>query len=247
MWQDLIEALRFLTMVPMPSSDKRDPRALARSMFFFPFVGVLIALVTLAIYALLLPVLSERLAALVLLILPILLSGGMHLDGFTDFCDGFFSGKDREGVLAVMKDPRVGTWGVAGVCLLLLIKWELLAVLPAKHVIFLMALGFSRWAHVVLSFFLPGVGNRQGLGMQVAKNVKPRELIGATALLLPLIAIGGNIGWVLLFATVLFLALLGFCFYHRVGGITGDLLGAAGEMTEVLIFFIAIVLLHPSS
>ena len=241
--RDFAEALRFLTVLPLPRPSGKRERGLARAMFFFPLVGFLIGIVSLWLYAWLRPFFSERAANLVLLAAPIVLSGGLHLDGFADFCDGFFSAKNKEETLRVMKDSRIGVWGAAALCLLLIAKFELLQDLPLKANAFLLALTASRWSQVVLCYFLPYGGRGGGLGETVAHKVGQRELAGASFFLffatLPLEWTGLSIFLGLLF----FLGFLAWLFVKRVGGVTGDLLGAASEWTEFFILAF-VTLLH---
>ena len=248
MLDDFFEALRFLTVLPCPSPPASRPGSLARSTFFFPLVGALIAGISLAIVFALHAVLPENILNLILVICPMVLSGGLHLDGFADSCDGFFSTKDREDALRVMKDSRIGTWAAAGVALLVLAKSEFLSVLPGKPLVFINALAASRWAQVVLCYFLPAA-RPDGLGSQVARKVGTRELAGATSFLflatLPL----QWLGFFVFLGLLIVIGLLALLYKKRFGGITGDLLGAANEITELAVYFLTLVLfsvLYPS-
>jgi adenosylcobinamide-GDP ribazoletransferase len=235
---DFLEAVRFLTLFPIP--DRKGQATLARAMFFFPLVGFLIGFLTLALIQGLSLYIFVRLHALALVTIPILLAGGIHVDGFADFCDGFFGGKTKEEILKIMRDSRIGVWGALGTSLLLFWKWELLASLPgqASEGALLLALTASRWAQVALAYFLPYANPAPGLGEAVAKKVKVRELAGATAVLALLVFFSKGIGFICLLALLPFLAGLGFLFYKRIGGITGDLLGAASEATELFVYLV---------
>lgn len=236
MISDFLEAIRFLTILPVPPTKEKAP--LARAMFFFPLMGFLIGLFCLLVVRQFQPYFTWRLASLLLVTLSVLFSGGLHLDGWADFCDGFFGGKNRAETLRIMRDSRIGVWGALGVTLLLFWKWELLASLQDPTGPFLLALTMSRWTPVVLAYFLPYANPAGGLGEQVARKVKIRELAGATAF-----AAGGALFWgapgILTFLALLpFLGGMGFLFWKRVGGITGDLLGAMSEMTELFVLFL---------
>ena len=233
---ELIEAVRFLTIIPLPDRGKKVD--LARAMFFFPFVGLLIGVLSLLIVHSLSLYVFVRLEALALITLPILLTGGLHVDGFADFCDGFFGGKKKEDVLRIMRDSRVGVWGALGVVLLLFWKWELLASLSGRDGVLLFSLTASRWAQVVLSYFLPYANPKAGVGEAVAKKVKLHELTGATGFVVAVIFFMRGSGVLCFLALFPFLAAVGFYFKKRVGGITGDLLGAASEATELFLFFV---------
>ncbi|MBI3313111.1 MAG: adenosylcobinamide-GDP ribazoletransferase [Candidatus Omnitrophica bacterium] len=246
---DFFEALRFLTIIPIPQKGPGpsvpgsfSSSSLARSMFFFPLAGLLIGAVTLGIYFLFQSYLPASLTILILLTTPIFLSGGLHLDGFADFVDGFGGGKNKEDILRIMKDSHIGTFGAAGIVLLLLAKYQMLLELPSKEMVFLMALASSRWVQVVLCFFLPPANPSQGLAKEVAQKVGVRELTGASIFLFLMTVWLQGLGLVLFVGLVLFSALIGWIFYQRLGGITGDLIGAASEMTELMIYFLAVLL-----
>ena len=135
----------------------------------------------------------------------------------------------------------MGVWGASGVALLLLTKYELLQALPGSQaVVFLLAMAASRWAQVILSFALPYAGSGGGMGERVAGQIGSREVLGATFfLLLPAFWLGMK-GLLILAGTGLALFSLGLLFKKKTGGVTGDLLGAASELTEVCIFFLAV-------
>lgn len=235
-----LEAVRFLTILPVPGRNGKGD--LARATFFFPLVGLLVGVVSIGITRLLSLDSFGRLESLAFVTLPILLTGGLHVDGFSDFCDGFFGGKGKDEVLRIMRDSRIGVWGALGILLAVFWKWELLASLARRKEVFVLALTASRWSQVVLSYFLSYANSEGGLGQSVAKKVGLSELIGASALLALLVFFLK--GWALLcwFALLPFLAGLGFFFWKRVGGITGDLLGAASEATELFILLVSFLI-----
>lgn len=239
MISDFVEAVRFLTIFPLPSS--REKTELARAMFFFPLIGFLIGILSLALVKALSLDLFLRLEALGLVTFPILLTAGLHVDGLADFSDGLAGGKDREKAFSIMRDARVGVWGVLGVILVLFWKWELLTSLSARGPVCVFSLTASRWAQVILAYFLPYANPCGGLGGAVAKKVKIRELAGATASFALLVFFLKGPGLLCVISLLPFLMGIGFLFHKRFGGITGDLLGAASEMTEVfvlLVFFL---------
>lgn len=236
---DVFEAVRFLTIFKLPSQNFLPENALARSMIFFPAVGFLIGGLSLGIFMIAESFLPLRIATLVLLVVPIFISGGLHVDGFADFCDGFFGGTGKADILRIMKEPQIGAWGALGVAILMLTKFELLHTLPARAYIFLLAITVSRWAQVLLSFSLPYAGLGGGVSEQVAQKVGLREVLGAGLFLIPFIFWSPKNGFFILVGFLPFLFLLGLLFRKRLGGVTGDLLGAASELTEVFIFLLA--------
>ena len=229
---DFRTALSFLTLVPCaPKTFKED--GLARSMIFFPVVGFLIALAALGIFSAAQIYFPHRVAVLALLAVPVLLSGGLHLDGLADFCDGFGGGKNKEDILRIMKDPRAGSFGVIGTALVLIAKFELLAALPEPK-FFILALGASRGMQVVLSFYHPYAGSR-GLASSVAEKLTYRELAGAAIFLLPAFVWAGFQGLAAAAVWIAFAFIFGAYAQRKIGGITGDVLGAASEFSEILV------------
>jgi adenosylcobinamide-GDP ribazoletransferase len=246
-FRDFFTALTFLTVVPWPQSKKESGGAfgnLAASMSFFPFVGFLIAVASLAIVFILEPFVSARFSNLLLVLIPVLITGGLHLDGFSDFFDGFFQGKDRGDILRIMKDSRVGVWGAASIVFLILFQWELLNMVTLRNPAFLLALTTSRFSHALLSFRHSYAGTEGGLGSYVTGYVTRTTLIGAAFFTF---ALAACLGWVALgtcLGALVFILLAGTFIEKRIGGMTGDTLGAVGEMTELAVFLLILVLTH---
>src|SRR3989338_1109904 len=184
-------------------------------MLFFPAVGFLIGLASLGFFLIAEKFLPAHIAVLVLMASPLFLSAGLHLDGFTDFCDGFFGGRDKEGILRIMKDSRIGTWGAVGLFLLLMAKFELLQDLPLRPQIFLLAMTASRWSQVIFSFFLPYARPEGGLGKSVAGKVSPGQAAGATVFLLLVVFWVGLTGLWILLGLAGFLFLMGLFFKQK--------------------------------
>ncbi len=240
MINSFLTALRFLTIIPL--GDSRKSTELSKAMPFFPAVGFLIGLASLAVFSIAEKFLPAGAAVLVLMASPIFLSAGLHLDGFTDFCDGFFGGRGKEGILRIMKDSRIGTWGAVGLFLLLMAKFELLQDLPMRPKIFLLALSASRWSQVMFSFFLSYARPEGGLGESVAGKVSADQAVGATVFLLPVVFWVGLAGLWILAGLAAFLFLLRLFFKQKLGGVTGDVLGAGSELSELFIFLLASIL-----
>ncbi len=235
---DFFTALSFLTIIPVRGSALDRKNALASSMFFFPLIGFGIAAVSLGASKIAEPFLSQRIANLLLVLFPILLSGCLHMDGFADFFDAFFQKKDQEEILRVMKDPHIGVWGVVGVMFCILLKWECLMIMPFKIQSFLLAVTLSRWAQVFLSYLQPYARKEGGLGESVAQKVSARGLLGASIFTLPVALMLGLPGLIVFLVVALMVIFLGRFYKRRIGGITGDLIGATSEMSEIAAYMV---------
>ena len=244
---DFLIAVSFLTILPVSIDVTEKKNVLARAMIFFPLVGLGIAGVSLGLVHLLEPFLSERLSNLLLVLIPIVLSGGLHTDGLSDFFDGFFQGKNRDDILRVMKDSHIGVWGALSIIFFVLIKWELLMILPFKGKIFLLAMTLSRWSHVFLSYLQPYARSEGGLGESVAKKIGAREIIGMSILTLLVAVLLSWNGLCVSLGIFLFVLWMGHFCQKKIGGITGDTIGATGEMSEIIsyILFLLITKLSP--
>lgn len=230
-----IAAIQFLTVLPIPlACDERD---LGRSTFFFPVIGLVIGGV-LVVVNLVVSALLPPLPAAVLVVIAMLgVSGGLHMDGLADTADGFFSARPRERILEIMKDSRTGSMGVMAVVSLLSLKIAALASIPHSMrwpTLLLMPLA-GRCALVIELAALPYARPGGGLGSVFAENKLRFAPIWAVAILAAtgywtlgrsgLIAAAGAVALTLVFS---------FWSLRKIGGFTGDTLGAACELAEVL-------------
>jgi adenosylcobinamide-GDP ribazoletransferase len=239
-------ALTFLTKLPWPWRGPADAAALARSMFWFPWVGAILGLIFWAAWAGLQKVLPTPAAAALLLALTVWVTGGLHLDGLADTADGLGGGRTPEERLRIMKDSRVGAFGVISLILGLVLKFSLflsLATQTAGAGALLLFPVISRWGMVLLAYLSPYARPQGGLGQAMTLGVSPRVLIGASLSAggLALLILGAP-GLVLFIAAAALVWLGSLYFHHRLGGITGDVLGATNEVLEVLVLAGALML-----
>ncbi|MCK4261981.1 adenosylcobinamide-GDP ribazoletransferase [bacterium] len=229
-------ALQFLTIVPVKLKAVTEEN-LSRSVAWFPVVGLIIGAVLCLVNMAGMPPMVVKGLVLVALIV---LTGGLHLDGFADTCDGFFSGKGKEETLAIMRDSRLGAMGVIGLILLLLLKFALLVSLPHGRVemsSLLLMPAIGRWAMVVIGYLTPYARRRGGKGsFHTSNNINYRDFAEATLITLIVSLLLFGFLAILLMLTV-YLLILGIRWFslRKIGGITGDVSGAGGELSEILI------------
>lgn len=239
-------ALQLLTQLPVPTlSTPPQPQELGRSVLFFPGVGLLIGVLLVGVRMALWPTDSGVLAAFVLTVW-VLLTGGLHLDGLADTADAWIGGQgDRARTMAIMKDPRSGPIAIVVVVLLLLTKFAALQVLLVgdADAVLLLAPVLGRAAIVLLLITTPYV-RPDGLGSPYA-NYLPRWSCGVLVLL-----IAAATGVLLEGMGRILLAVLGISFMGlryslmtRLGGVTGDTLGAACELTEMVALLVPALLM----
>ena len=236
-----LAALRFLSFVPVPQGWTRGEDVLGSSVPAFPLVGLLAGGVLAALAYGLQQLLPALPAAALVVVGLVYVSRAMHLEGVADTADGFLSSRPRERVLEIMKDSHTGAMGVIAVALLVLLKVSLLAVVPGPalwRVVLLTPLA-GRCALVVMMALLPYARPGGGLATVFAASLQGRPRRGLTlvwAVVLPpalgwLLAgwMGLTGGAVALAACLLFIVICG----RRIGGYTGDTLGAACELAEL--------------
>jgi adenosylcobinamide-GDP ribazoletransferase len=237
-------ALQFFTRLPIPSWVGFEASWLQHASRYFPLVGCVVAAIAAAVYFAAALVLPAPVAAVLSTAASIYLTGAFHEDGFADTCDGLGGGMTRERVLEIMKDSRVGAYGAIGIACMLAAKLTALAMLPPRVAIgaLFLAHPLSRLAAAALIWkldYVRGEGKAKPLAQQMTSAEFSIALV--TALLpAPLLLASG---WVspaaalaALLAALLAAIWLGRKLQRRLGGYTGDCLGAVQQVAEVFIY-----------
>jgi adenosylcobinamide-GDP ribazoletransferase len=181
-----------------------------------------------------------------LLTLTVWVTGGLHLDGLADTADGLGGGHTPESALRIMKDSRVGAFGVISLILGLVLKFSLflsLATQTRGTGVLLLFPVISRWSMVLLAYLSPYARAEGGLGQAMTLGVSSRVLTGASlsAGALALLILGAP-GLALFIAAAALVWLGRLYFQRRLGGITGDILGATNEVVEIMVLAGALLL-----
>ena len=237
-------ALRFFTRLPVPAWVGHGQDQLDHAARYFPMVGILIGAIGAGVTELAALTLPIGVAVLLGMAATVLATGAFHEDGFADSCDGFGGGWDKAQVLAIMKDSRVGSYAALGVALMLLTKWTTLVEIDAALDPPFLALALiaghavSRLASTVLIFFLDYVRDDAGAKSKpLAQRMAPHELaIAAACGLAPLLLLPLADMLVALAAVTLATLLAARYFLRRIGGYTGDCLGAAQQVSELAFY-----------
>ncbi|MGB9629705.1 MAG: adenosylcobinamide-GDP ribazoletransferase, partial [Thermodesulfobacteriota bacterium] len=210
-----------------------------------PLVGLLIGLLLCLGYYLFSQLLPKPLSIWLTIGLLALLTRGLHLDGFADTIDGLASGGSKEKILEVMRDSRIGPFGVIGLILLVGAKYLTLHQMTNSSlyasIILMTVLG--RHAMVLVCYRSPYARFGEGLGKPFSENLHFRETIVSffTSLAISLLIVGMN-GLLIFVGITLFNLGYRSFFIKRLGGVTGDVLGAANELTELLAIIFMLVL-----
>ncbi len=234
---DLALAWRLLTILPLPFVPDDPHSAPGRAAGYYPLVGLILgAGLAAAAWGLYLFLPSNVAAGLVLAVW-VGLTGMLHLDGFMDSCDGLLPPRERARRLEIMKDSRVGAFGVVGVILLLLVKFNALAALSADSLfpVLVLAPVLGRWAMAWAVGRYPSA-RQEGLSVLFRTELGWPQLLLASIITVVVAAL--LLGWsglaligVAWVATVLPARLA----MRRIGGLTGDVYGAIGEVVEAAV------------
>jgi adenosylcobinamide-GDP ribazoletransferase len=238
-WAILLLAVQFLTRLPVPASAGFTPARLTAATRYHPLVGAFIGALVALVYALALLAWPPLVAVVISIAASLLLTGAFHEDGLADMFDGIGGGMTRERALEIMKDSRIGTYGAAALILALALKAATLAAMPPLAVILalLAGHGLSRFS-AVLVIATSAYVRDHGTAKPVADGVSRESLIIATATALPLLLV---LAWGLGITPAL-LGLAGLTLGHwamrrvferKLGGYTGDCLGAVQQGSEL--------------
>ncbi|NTU58275.1 MAG: adenosylcobinamide-GDP ribazoletransferase [Chlorobiaceae bacterium] len=241
----LVTAIRTLTILPVPG---RDAERFSASLYWFPLVGLLVG----ALQAL--PAMAGaaagwlELAALLALASGGILTRGLHADGLADLADGFFGGRDREASLRIMKDPNVGSFGALALIVVTLFKWVCLLELVRHGAFGMIAAGvmLARMSQVLLAERLPYARAEGGTATAFVEGAGISHLVvallSALILLMPLVHFDPFKAGFLMAGAVGSASAVGLLSWRKIRGVTGDVLGACSESTEVVVWIIAVLI-----
>ncbi|MDR0990745.1 MAG: adenosylcobinamide-GDP ribazoletransferase [Propionibacteriaceae bacterium] len=243
-----LTAVMFYTRLPCPGWVGYSDDQLNRSTRYFPAIGWLVGLVVATVIGLAQLVLPLTVAVILGLAAGLLLTGAFHEDGLADVCDGFGGGLSVERRLALMKDSRVGVFAVLGLIVLFSLKITALTALIggsfwAGLAGLVMAQVVSRWSVVTIIF--SGTYARADLTSKIrpiGRRISRSGLVVASLWLLPFVALAWWHPWWLTAVGLAFLVRLGLAgwFNRRLGGYTGDCLGAAQQIIETVIILVCL-------
>ncbi|MBD3674385.1 MAG: adenosylcobinamide-GDP ribazoletransferase [Planctomycetaceae bacterium] len=251
-WWAFVTAIQFLTRLPV-SSRTADPQALRDCPRYFPLVGGMIAVITIGLIWVSAMIWPFWLAVMIALALELRLTGAMHEDAVADCFDAFGGGWTRERVLEIMKDSRLGTYGVLGLISAVMIRAgatiQLIQQIGLEEVVHwgvvLLASGvLGRGVILFTMWLIPPIENRESLSRDVGQQMELKDLAIGSIWTAPILII-----WCTLFPLQAIIGLAGLAmliFWFRglvlkkLGGITGDCLGCIGYSGQVVILLASI-------
>lgn len=250
MVKNFINAVQFLTIFTVSKKHEATEGDLARSMIYFPVIGFLIGFLLVNVDKALTWILPQTITNAFLLIVSVLITRAIHVDGFADTLDGVMGGSDPQSRLAIMKDSRLGTAGAIGILFLLLVKYLCFNNLfeSDKVAALLTSPMLARWSQALM-VFQADYGRENGLGKAFVGHLRSSSLAAASAFAVGLSAFvivrldaHSAVLFFSLICGVLLMTFVGRKFLVRkLGGITGDAIGAVSEMNEMLVLLLFVI------
>lgn len=232
-------ALQFLTRIPVKIQDKIEDGDYGYSMAWFPVVGLILGWILVLVFKLALSLFNPAIAVLLVITAYMFLTGALHIDGLSDACDGLYGGKgDKVKTLEIMKDSRIGTIGALALVLDIGLRFALLYSLPVSRIpaslILMVVLG--RWGQVLFSLNAPSA-RAESRGGYFSSSLTP-WIFGFSSMIMLIICLFllklVSLALLLLFLSLV-IRLARNYFRRKIGGITGDTIGAVNEGTEILV------------
>lgn len=242
-----LAAIQFLTVLPLPALLVISERDLGRSAPFFPVIGLGIGAIAACLDYGLRHILPVPAASVLVIIFLLAVSGALHMDGLADTADGFFSSRPRQQILEIMRDSQTGPMGVMAIVCVLILKVALFASVPAsaRWWVLLLTPLTGRSALLIHMAVIPYARPQGGLASVFYTHRNRLYLIWAV--IAPALAgwfAGGIAGLSSAMAAMFFSLLFAIYVHRKIGGSTGDTLGAACELTELIPALICVIWVH---
>jgi len=239
--------LQFLTRIPINIEIDVDESSFKNSMVYFPLVGLIIGTLNALVFLCFSLISSNLISIIFVTIFNVCLTGAFHLDGLADTCDGIYSSRKKEKMLEIMRDSRIGTNGAVAIFFDLALRIALLNSISNSNYNLVKAIIISsilsKTILVLLSYISTYARKDSGLGNLFIGKIDLKTIVIAMimGILLTSILLGLKALFILI-PTILLMILYEKYIKSKIDGMTGDTLGAASEMIEILIFFIFIIL-----
>jgi adenosylcobinamide-GDP ribazoletransferase len=243
--RSFIIILQFFTTIPVPFNVEFKVEDCGKGVIYIPFVGVIIGAFLVAVNYLSSFLSYDLVTALFIVIAGVIITGGLHLDGLADTFDGIFSCRPKERILEIMKDPRLGTFGGMALFFLLFLKvafilgisksllWKIIFVMPV----------FGRLGMIWCAGISSYAREKSGMGSATIDYTGFREILicTGTTILITFLVMGRGMIFPLV-TTILFSVVFTKFICSKIGGTTGDILGACTELSELVVLFTILVI-----
>ena len=242
--KNLILMIQFFTRIPINVEINVKEDSFAKGICYLPIVGLIIGMFNVATYIIASKLTTGMFPIVVALLANTMITGAFHIDGLSDTCDGIFSSRKKERMLEIMKDSRVGTNGAIAIVFDFMFRACILNSLSEKYILIsiIMAPVVAKTIVTLLMCFSVYARKEGGLGGVFLEKVEPFRMIIAFAIciILGYLVIGYKF-LLILFITVIIMEIYKRFIYSKIDGMTGDTLGAANEIAEIMFILILLV------
>lgn len=228
--QRFLGAVQFLTLLPIA----RSAATAGQGALFFPLIGALLGAASGAVLQIARIAWGQSIAALIVILFLIVITGGLHEDGLADVADAFRAGRTREKIMLILKDSRIGSYGALALIVSVLIRWQALVNSKANVVLGMAAaLALSRTSLVITAAISPPAGD--GLGLAFARSLsRTLAIVVSVEGIVIGLACGWQLGAAMALASLAVILLARTYFVRRLGGVNGDCLGATCQAVETV-------------
>lgn len=243
--KSLILAIQFLTRIPINIKIETKENSFAESILWFPAAGLLIGAFNALVYWLFSLVFEGMLPIVCAVLANVCITGGLHVDGLADTCDGIFSARKKERMLEIMKDSRIGSNGTLAVVFDILIRIAILLSISSDKIIWLiLSAPIASRALMPLLIKLSVYARAEGGmgGLFIGRQSWSRTLGAFAAGLIMVWLFLDFVGLAALAAAMLAILLYRSYIYSKIQGMTGDTLGAGNEIAEIVFIFTTVII-----
>ncbi|MBI6873783.1 adenosylcobinamide-GDP ribazoletransferase [Clostridium aciditolerans] len=237
--------IQFLTRIPVNISLPCEKDNFRRASIFFPVIGLVVGGIQWVVYKLLVNIIPIDAVIIIILIVGVIVTGAIHIDGLGDTCDGFFAFKGSDRIIEIMKDSRIGTYACIAMVMDLLLKYTLFSFIVPKFSVAIIAVPMISRCSVLFLGFKGKTAKSTGTGNFFIGNVGIAQFIIGLVITLGVLALLMTPRYIvilLIAALILSLIFNLFC-EKRIGGLTGDTLGANNELVEILTLILISIML----
>jgi adenosylcobinamide-GDP ribazoletransferase len=234
----IIAAFQFLTIFPTIIRRMFTSREMGQAVAWFPLVGLVLGFSLYGVYYVSQLIFPANVSAAITIFAWVIFTRAFHLDGFMDTCDGLFGGFTLERRMEIMKDSRMGAFGVAGGILVLLTQYSALESSINIFVALILATTLGRWASPLVIYAFP-YAREDGLGSEMKKNVYFKEIAIATLIAgLTSWFLFSWLGFALMLGAAIVAVLISLYVMRLIPGLTGDIYGTVTTAVEMLILLV---------
>lgn len=236
--------IQFFTRIPVNMNLPCEMEDFKRGSTFLPIVGLIIGIIQWIVYEAFVKILPVDVVVVIVILVGVIITGGFHIDGLGDTFDGFFAFKGEEKIIEIMKDSRIGTYACIATIMNFLFRYSLLTyIAPRYSVAIIVVPAISRFCTVFISY-IGNTAKNTGTGNFLINNVGKNQLCISFMMTLAVLLL--IIHWkytvILVVSAMIFTFIFNLFCKGKIGGLTGDTLGASNELNEILALIVITIL-----